>query len=33
MHGLMAVKHHIIDKDETLLRILGKSNSQTGVKK
>ena len=33
MHGLMAVKHHIIDKDETLLRMLGKSSSQTGVKK
>ncbi|HHI0775667.1 TPA: cytochrome b [Klebsiella pneumoniae] len=33
MHGLMSVKHHIIDKDETLLRMLGKSNSKTGVKK
>lgn len=33
MHGLMAVKHHIIDKDETLLRMLGKAKSQTGVKK
>lgn len=33
LHGLMAVKHHIIDKDETLLRMLGKSSSHTGVKK
>ncbi|WP_071984190.1 cytochrome b [Raoultella ornithinolytica] len=33
MHGLMAVKHHFIDKDETLLRMIGKSSSQTGVEK
>lgn len=31
MHGFMALKHHFIDKDDTLKRMLGKSSSDYGV--
>lgn len=33
LHGLMALKHHFIDKDDTLNRMLGKSSSDYGVQK
>ncbi|MEF3090289.1 cytochrome B [Enterobacter sp. 10-1] len=33
LHGLIAFKHHFIDKDETLLRMLGKTSSHPEVKK
>lgn len=33
LHGLMALKHHFIDKDDTLRRMLGKSSSDYGVQK
>ncbi|MEX0533828.1 cytochrome b [Raoultella terrigena] len=33
LHGLMAIKHHFIDKDATLLRMLGKTSIHSGVKK
>ena len=32
-HGFMALKHHFIDKDDTLKRMLGKSSSDYGVYK
>ncbi|MGP3590034.1 cytochrome b [Vagococcus sp. WN89Y] len=31
LHGLAALKHHFIDKDATLTRMLGKSSSDSGV--
>jgi cytochrome b561 len=31
LHALAAIKHHFIDKDDTLRRMLGKSSSQSGV--
>ncbi|NYY76687.1 hypothetical protein DMI62_09435 [Escherichia coli] len=31
MRGFMALKHHFIDKDDTLKRMLGKSSSDYGV--
>ncbi|MCT9623353.1 cytochrome b, partial [Curtobacterium sp. C2H10] len=31
LHGLMAIKHHFIDKDATLLRMLGKTSIHSGV--
>lgn len=31
LHGLAAFKHHFIDKDDTLKRMLGKSSSDSGV--
>lgn len=33
LHGLMAFKHHFIDKDDTLNRMLGKSSSDYGAQK
>ncbi len=30
-HGLMALKHHFIDNDDTLNRMLGKSSSDYGA--
>ncbi|EPF6159051.1 cytochrome b [Citrobacter sedlakii] len=33
LHGLMAFKHHFIDKDDTLKRMLGKSSSDYGAQK
>ncbi|POT57755.1 cytochrome B [Citrobacter amalonaticus] len=33
LHGLMAVKHHFIDKDDTLNRMSGKSSSDSGAQK
>ncbi|AHY12833.1 MULTISPECIES: cytochrome b [Citrobacter] len=31
LHGLMALKHHFIDNDDTLNRMLGKSSSDYGA--
>jgi len=31
LHGLAAIKHHFIDKDATLTRMLGKSSSDSGA--
>lgn len=31
LHALAAIKHHFIDKDDTLRRMLGKSSSQSGA--
>lgn len=31
LHGLAALKHHFIDKDATLTRMLGKSSSDSGA--
>ncbi|TKU00199.1 cytochrome b [Citrobacter sp. wls830] len=31
LHGLMALKHHFIDHDDTLKRMLGKSSSDYGA--
>lgn len=31
LHGLAALKHHFIDKDVTLTRMLGKSSSDSGA--
>lgn len=31
LHGLMALKHHFIDHDDTLNRMLGKSSSENGA--
>ncbi|WP_410684724.1 cytochrome b [Citrobacter europaeus] len=31
LHGLMALKHHFIDHDDTLNRMLGKSSSDNGA--
>ncbi|HFZ8995347.1 TPA: cytochrome b [Citrobacter freundii] len=33
LHGLMALKHHFIDKDDTLKRMLGRSSSDYGAEK
>lgn len=33
LHGLMALKHHFIDKDVTLKRMLGQASSDYGVQK
>lgn len=33
LHGLMAIKHHFIDKDDTLRRMLGKTSADSGVQK
>lgn len=31
LHGLAALKHHVIDKDDTLKRMLGRSSSDSGA--
>ncbi|KGB00714.1 cytochrome b [Leclercia pneumoniae] len=31
LHGLAAIKHHVIDKDATLTRMLGKASSDSGA--
>lgn len=31
LHALAAIKHHFIDKDDTLRRMLGRSSSQSGA--
>lgn len=31
LHGLAALKHHLIDKDDTLKRMLGRSSSDSGA--
>ena len=31
LHGLAAIKHHVIDKDDTLKRMLGRSSSDSGA--
>ncbi|EDS0721351.1 cytochrome b, partial [Salmonella enterica] len=33
LHGVMALKHHFIDKDDTLKRMTGMSSSDYGVQK
>ncbi|WP_411194252.1 cytochrome b, partial [Salmonella enterica] len=32
-HGVMALKHHFIDKDDTLKRMTGMSSSDYGAQK
>jgi len=31
LHGLAAIKHHFIDKDATLTRMLGKASPDSGA--